>query len=318
MGFFDFLTKWFHKKKKEETIVESRSEDKPNNEENLSIAVTEEDSSKSWQDDAGVTYNLGGSKLLKGNWNGSSSNVYEIKSGTKSICDKAFYSCSSPKKLILPNSLRNIGEEVFAYSGLEEVVSNSANFVAEDGGLYYKKEGKLSLIYYFGNQTSVTIPERVFAIRSWAFEGRDEIKKVILPYNLSSLAEGIFQRCGNLEGITLPDSIKTIRYATFRDCTSLKEIVLPDEVQSIEDFAFQGCESLCRIYLGENVKHIGRSAFYECKSLSAIEMPDNIDFIGENAFLGCTSLVLYVSAGKLSYFQNLLKGQSDSVRIVER
>ena len=143
------------------------------------------------------------------------------------------------------------------------------------------------------NLKSIEIPESVTTIGNSVFFGCENFIEVNFLCSGKSpdktIKSGMFQGC-NLRKVTLPYGLTTIPNWLFYNQSHLSEIVIPDSVTSIYDNAFHGCTSLSKIEIPDSVTHIGDSAFYRCTSLSKIEIPDSVTSIGYYAFKGCTSL----------------------------
>lgn len=118
---------------------------------------------------------------------------------------------------------------------------------------------------YCYNLTKVTIPDSVFNISSYAFEG-----------------------CKSLTTVTIPNSVTYIAFYAFKDCTSLIEVTIPNRITTIEDSTFYGCTSLESITIPNSVTSIAASAFYDCESLTDVyysgteEQWNNIKIAKEN------------------------------------
>ena len=87
-------------------------------EEVLRTDVTDEDKAQAIQDEYGVLYSPDGARLIRANDNLI---TYEIKDGTKVICDKAFWGCESLTSIHLPESVNSIGD--CAFSGCKSLTS---------------------------------------------------------------------------------------------------------------------------------------------------------------------------------------------------
>ncbi|WP_394901913.1 leucine-rich repeat domain-containing protein, partial [Bacteroides xylanisolvens] len=72
--------------------------------------------------------------------------------------------------------------------------------------------------------TSITIPDGVTSIGSYAFSG-----------------------CSSLTSITITDGVTNIGSYAFSGCSSLTSITIPDGVTSIGSYAFSGCSKLTSI-----------------------------------------------------------------------
>ena len=118
--------------------------------------------------------------------------------------------------------------------------------------------------------TSITVPDSVFEIMSYAFEGCTGLKTVVIndvPY----IGSEAFLGCTSLESVTLPNGIEEISYGMFEGCTSLASVTIPDTVTSIGEYAFEGCTGLTSITIPNGVTDIGYYAFLNCSQNFAIK-----------------------------------------------
>ena len=168
-------------------------------EEVLSTKVTKEDLANAIEDEYGVKYSSDGKRLLKGKLD---LKEYQVRPGTKVICDFAFLVCQSLQSITLPDSVTHIGSNPFVLSGIKEIISRSVHFKVQDSCLY-NADGT-HLISYFGDEKSVTLPDSVTHIGDSAFWG-----------------------CSSLQSITLPDSVTHIGHHAFLGYGSLQRIVVP-------------------------------------------------------------------------------------------
>jgi len=107
--------------------------------------------------------------------------------------------------LVLPDSVTEIGEEVFSgCTGL----------------------------------THVVIPDSVTKIREEIFHNCSSLTSVVLPRSITEIGEEAFSCCTSLTKITIPDSVREICWAAFYGCTSLTSVVIPDSVTAISEDAF--------------------------------------------------------------------------------
>ena len=132
---------------------------------------------------------------------------------------------------------------------------------------------------------------------------REDIKKVIINYGITSISENAFKHCTALKDITIPNSVTSIGGSAFYNCTSLTSITIPNNVTSIGDMAFYKCESLISIIIPNNVISIGEGAFIRCSLLSNIDVSiDNSNYSSKDGVLfnkDRTELIYY-PAGKSS------------------
>ena len=141
-----------------------------------------------------------------------------LSNGITSLGDRLFYHCANAKTVSLPATLTSIGDSAFAQ---EDAVIN------DTAGL-----------------TSVTIPQAVTAIQSYAF------------YH-TAIAE-----------VTVPASVKTWGKYVFSGCAKLKTARVACD--SIGAFAFTRCTALSSLTISANCRTFGENMLTYCESLKAI------------------------------------------------
>ena len=154
--------------------------------------------------------------------------------------------------------------------------------------------------------TSVSVPDTVIQIDSWAFSECRNLKEVTLGSNVVSLGAGVFSYCDILQKVTINSSLHYIPFKCFECCefldtvnlpaglsfisdeafkdTALEEIDIPDSVYSIGMRAFRGCWGFTEIKLPENLEFLGAQAFSSCWNIEKLTMGDNLEVIGTGAF----------------------------------
>jgi hypothetical protein len=98
------------------------------------------------------------------------------------------------------------------------------------------------------NLSSVTIPEGVTTIGSYAFHSVSSLKNIIFPSTLKSIERYAFAYCYGLTELRLPPSVKTIDSYAFYYCSSLTEVRIPSSITSIGNSAFENCNSVKKVY----------------------------------------------------------------------
>ena len=281
----------------------------PQSIEDLSTKATEEELKDAYIDDRGVKYSRDGRKLLKSptTLNGT----YSIKETTEIICDRAFSGCYKLTSVIIPNSVKSIGNNAFALcSSLKyisipesviclngnpfcywygEIECLSANFIYEDDVLFNKDKSE---IISFRNKKimSYIIPDNVTSIRDGAFDGCSCLSSFAISDSVTSIGDFAFFNCSSLSSLVIPDSVTSIGDGAFFNCSSLSSLVIPDSVVSIGDGEFRGCSSLRSLAIPNSVTSIGDGAFGSCSSLSSLAIPNSVTSIGDSAFEECSSL----------------------------
>ena len=142
--------------------------------------------------------------------------------------------------MIIPNSVKTIGESAFAYSDELE---------------------------------SVEIPDSVSQIGKRAFDSCHFLKKVILSNSITEIPESMFTYCQSLSEIIIPHSVTKIGMEAFENCESLTNLIIPSSVKCIESLAFWECASLTQVIFLGTVENIDKDIFEGCTSLSQIVIP---------------------------------------------
>ena len=277
--------------------------------EDLSTKPTEEEFKDAFIDKWGAKYSKDGRKLLKAP--GELSGAYSVNEGTRIICDRAFWSCSSLSEIVIPSSVTSIGDSAFSgcYSLSEIVIPSSVTNIGD-----WAFSGCDSL-------SEIVIPSSVTSIGDHAFSGCASLSEIVIPSSVTSIGDSAFSWCSSLKYISIPKSVICLngnpfagwngkleclspnfvyeddvlfnkdksRIISFRN-RNVKSYVIPSSVTSI-DRAFSWCSSLSEIVIPSSVTSIGDWAFYGCDSLLEIVIPSSVTSIGDCAFWDCYSLL---------------------------
>lgn len=257
----------------------------------------------------------------------ASGTAINIKEGTLSISEEAFYGCSRLTSVTIPNSVTKIGFNAFENcTGLTTVTL--PNSVTEIG---------LSAFQGCTGLASVTIPNSVTEIGYRAFENCTGLTSVSLPNSVTKIGQRAFYGCTGLTSITIGDSITEIGDQAFSGCTCLASVIISNSVPkigvgafngtlwydnqpdgvvylgkvayrfkgeiasgtainikegtvSISEKAFGGCTGLVSITIPNSVNTIGNAAFHGCSCLTSVTIPNSVTKIDYNAFESCTGL----------------------------
>ncbi len=167
------------------------------------------------------------------------------------------------------------------------------------------------------NIKSISIPETVTDIGTWAFYACNSLAAVHLPEGLTQIAQSLFSGCSHLVSVNIPSSVSTIDCYAFNGCSSLTSLNLPAGLSFIGRYAFNGTPWYAALYdeapdglfyigsqlfgykgdkpTGELVIKngttcIGFNALSGCDGITSISIPSSIAYIDKDAFYGCTSL----------------------------
>ena len=168
------------------------------------------------------------------------------------IYEFAFCDLENTKTINIPDSVKVIGAEAFAWSN---------------------------------NLQTINIPTSVTTIDAAAFAGNNKLQSITIPDSVTELGAGAFILCENLTNVTLPNTISSIPYGTFAGCVSLKKINIPSSVKAIEDEAFS-MTGFTEFTVPDTITSIGARAFSDCENLVKVTIPKTVTKIGDDIFEG--------------------------------
>lgn len=132
-----------------------------------------------------------------------------IPYGVKGVCDEAFMTCLSLKKVTVPDTVTFIGREVFS-----ECI----------------------------HLRQINLPDSITDIGDFVFYKCYNLEKIELPKKIETIPFFAFENCTSLKRIVIPESVKKIESGAFSGCIGLRYIKIPRSVTYIDDIAFRGCK----------------------------------------------------------------------------
>ena len=114
-------------------------------------------------------------------------------------------------KLIIPKTVKYIGEEAFRYNS---------------------------------SITSLVLPEGLVYLGKNAFKSCYKLREVSIPSTMDEISEKAFLNCPELETVSLTDCTRKIGKKAFYGCSNLKKINMPRGLSSIGEKAFYNCPSM--------------------------------------------------------------------------
>ena len=194
------------------------------------------------------------------------------------IGNHAFWGCYEMTSLVIPKSLKYIGDD--AFNCMEQL-------------------------------TSVNIPEGVRYIGDQAFFECRSLTQVTISSTVKYIGRDAFLGCDELNSIVVNDGNKNydsrdncnalIETATNTLITGCKNTIIPTSVTTIGSHAFYGQYDLTDITLPEGLISIGEDAFEYC-SLTSLTIPASLTDINPWSFFLCGQLKeIKVAAGNPKY-----------------
>lgn len=134
--------------------------------------------------------------------------------------------------------------------------------------------------------STVTIPEQVngnpvVSIESGVFNNCNNLKSIIIPPSVRTIANDAINTCYSLETLFIPASVKEIKYM-ISGCPNLKNVTVGIETLGVQ---FMLCSGLENLVVLEGTTQIAGSAFSECNNLRTVTLPNTLKSIGEGAFV---------------------------------
>lgn len=233
------------------------------------------------------------------------------------IPNDAFGFNSHIQTIILPESIKSIGDYAFEYCSLLSSIQIPT-------GVTQIGRGAFTDCY---SLRSISISSGVTELQSFVFANCENLQSIILPENLTSIGLATFSGCRNID-LSLPKNLTTIGSYAFSSCTSIKSLNIGSNVNSIGTNAFGGCNASITVselnnnYTVENsvlfskdkteliacsslkqgiytipasVKAINQEAFRGCNELTTIIIPNTVINVHERAFYSCSALIKYES-----------------------
>ena len=171
---------------------------------------------------------ISGPSPSKGAFQGSRLNSVTIPEGVTVVGNFAFY-MSGINTVTFPSTLKEIGANAFGlgvlgFGGVPVVLPNSLKAIGEDA-------------FFACDFAEIVIPDSVTTIGNGAFRNCGQLKVAELGRGLIDLPGRVFENCRVLHRVFFKEGLKTIGAACFNSAR-IAEIAFPSTLTSIGDQAF--------------------------------------------------------------------------------
>lgn len=249
------------------------------------------------------------------------------------IAPRAFEGCAALRRVILPESLRQIGE--MAFSGCSHLrLLTIPGGVQRVGTLAFAKCSQLE---------RVRIEPGVVQLGPSCFSKCAALKRVEMPASVTQIGGGAFFGCSKELMLYGAEDAPAAQYARlngltfdFQSWKDDEELVLREEedgtltvlgarqtaphrieipteicgrrVAAIAPKAFFASGTLEQLVVGGGVREIGESAFFGCRQLVSVSFERGLEQLKDSAFAGCESLTQVTlpwgtsAVGRMAFF----------------
>ena len=249
------------------------------------------------------------------------------------IAPRAFEGCAALRRVILPESLRQIGE--MAFSGCSHLrLLTIPGGVQRVGTRAFAKCSQLE---------RVRIEPGVVQLGPSCFSKCAALKRVEMPASVTQIGGGAFFGCSKELRLYGAEDAPAAQYARlngltfdFQSWKDDEELVLREEedgtltvlgarqtaphrieipteicgrrVAAIAPKAFFASGTLEQLVVGGGVREIGESAFFGCRQLVSVSFERGLEQLKDSAFAGCESLTQVTlpwgtsAVGRMAFF----------------
>lgn len=187
----------------------------------------------------------------------------EIDGYTVTEIYKGAFIASSATTIILPETVKIIGEAVFSQTVESITIPASCTEIQET-------EPFLTCMGL--KEINVTGEgDGAYSSENGVLYNKDKSTLIVYPVQKSD------------KKFDVPSSVKELSMSAFCYNEFIEDVNLSG-VEKIGSYAFEGCPSLKNVKLSQNLNFVGTNAFMGCTSLESIRVYDKVETIGDYAF----------------------------------
>lgn len=184
------------------------------------------------------------------------------------IAPKAFYEMRHLKRVLLPMTLEEIGDEAFAFCANLRCVGIKES---EDLSVFPPALRSVGMRAFFRTDLrAVSFSSPKIRLEDGAFCD-SRITEALFAGSEVSLGAGVFAHCRELALVALPDAeVELLAPWAFLGCGELKW-VKAKSIAAVDTQCFKGCENLVELSARKPLRYVGDGAFEECWQLNTTE-----------------------------------------------
>jgi len=130
---------------------------------------------------------------------------------------------------------------------------------------------------------TITLPNTIKSIGSWAFAGDSSLTSINIPESVEYIGEAAFSMSG-LSSAYVPAKAAEWGMSLYQGCFNMQNVTFEEGITVIPERIFFYCERLKSVTIPESVHKIDIGAFSACDSLAHINFPSKLDTIAFGAF----------------------------------
>jgi hypothetical protein len=178
----------------------------------------------------------------------------------------------------IPASVISIGSGVFLNNPLTNISLDSDNTAYITKNFFLLSNDEKQLLWYYGSEKNITIPDSVTTIGSFAFSD-NQLTSVVIGNSVTTIGSDAFSH-NRLTSVVIGNSVTTIGSFAFSN-NQLTSVVIPNSVTSIGNSAFSH-NRLTSVVIGNSVTSIGILSFSDNR-LTSVTIGANVT-LSSNAF----------------------------------
>ncbi|MFW5780831.1 MAG: leucine-rich repeat protein, partial [Bacillota bacterium] len=264
-----------------------------------------------------------------------------ISESVAHIGDYAFYDCSDLSDIIFNNplNLENVGQNAFYNTPYFDNQPIGVMYLTASGAserVAYTYKGEMP------EDSEISLHEDTFSILPHAFENRENLDKLHIPYGVEKIGKNILMGSFNITEITVSgnyilgylfgeneynNSYLSYNYKTQKTYyvpNSLERINIAEGSYEITSHMFYNIKSVIKVHIPNSVEYIGRFAFYSPDNdmlLVDVEfeslMDSQLEVVGSYAFNNNNNIVQLSLPNNLKRINSYaFKGLSNMTNII--
>ena len=209
------------------------------------------------------------------------SQVYSVKS----ICNRAFYKCTTLKSIKIPSSIISIGDN--AFEGCDGITKVN----------YLGTVDKWVSIDFKSFESNPTYYAKDLYIN-------DKLLTDVKIISADSIKQYAFYNCQSIKSVEINSDVASIGYYAFLGCSGITKVNYLGTIDKWAVIDFSSAFSNPTLYAKDlyinsklltdvkiiSADSIKQYAFYNCQSIKSVEINSDVASIGYYAFLGCSGI----------------------------